>query len=547
MDARRILSVLLIGSFLGLAAAPATGAAADRGVPAEVDEFLEGQMSRHGIPGLSVAIIENGAVTYRQGYGEAAPGRPMTADTPQPIGSISKTVTATAVLQLVEDGLINLDEPVRTYLPEFTVADAQASREVTVRQLMEHTSGLSDAGYNRVLDPSTTLAEGVRDLRHAEVSAPPGTKHQYFNPNYSVLGLLIERVTESTYRDVVAKRIFEPLDMTRSTADYAAAGDAVAQGHTKLFGFAVPMDSPFRPYGVGYGYVISTATDLARFAVAVGLPAAESPRVLNALTLAQMHKPADVPDTGYGFGWETHSHHGEPVGGHDGLDPSFMGQMAVLPDSETGYVLLVNEGHLLDAMIAMPQIRAGMLDLLQGRSAETTGLSMRIVGAVLLVVLVISIFFAVRSALRLRGWPHRSLSMTGRQLARAIAPHVLVPALVLVLLYYGSPLLMGGRGFNVRDIGLHFMPDVLILLALAVVPDAMKELRVGPRSADPPLGCWRFSTSIDEGGPRWKRMTGSSTSGSTCIAAAVSSCVPPAPAMCWRRSRSPTRRWRWRR
>lgn len=471
MDARRhrLLALLLCLAMVLLApAAQAQPVPASDVDPAAVDAFLKAQMDKHNLPGLSVVIIEHGRITYRQGYGDAGHGRAMTPDTPQPIGSITKTITATVVLSLVEDGALRLDEPVRTYLPEFTVADPTASTTITVRQLLQHTSGLSDSGYNRVLSPEVTLAEAVRDLRHAEVTSAPGTAYNYFNPNYSVLGLLIEKVTGSKYADVVAQRVFKPLSMTRSTADYASVTETMAQGHTKLFGFAVPVDSPFKRSGVGYGYVVSTASDLARFAVGVGLPDVDAAHPLSTATLTEMHQPSGVPDSSYGLGWDS------ATGGHDGLLPSYMGQMSVQPDRQSGYVLLMNEGHLIDVMIAFPQLREGMLALLQGRSAQSSGVGVQLVGIVLLVVLLISVYFAVRSALRLRGWPERSRAMTTGQIVRAVAPHVLVPVAVLLLLYYGSPMLMGGRAFNVRDIGIYYMPDVLILLALAVVPDLLQ-------------------------------------------------------------------------
>lgn len=111
----------------------------------------------------------------------------MSADAAMPLGSTTKTFTAVAVLQLVESGAIDLDAPVTTYLPWFRVADEQASRTITVRHLLNHTSGLSDVTYNRVLDGHTSLADGVRDLRHARPAAPVGSTFLYFSGNHSTL------------------------------------------------------------------------------------------------------------------------------------------------------------------------------------------------------------------------------------------------------------------------------------------------------------------------------------------------------------------------
>ena len=164
---------------------------------------------------------------------------------------------------MAEQDRIDLDAPVRTYLPWFEVADPEVSQAITIRHLLNHTSGLSDLGYNRVLAPDTSLADDVRDLRHAEPAAAPGERFHYFNPNYATLALVIEEVSGMSYAEVVEESILGPLGMTRSTADRDAVDGVVAQGHIEMFGFAIPQDPPSRPAMTGADNVISTASDLA--------------------------------------------------------------------------------------------------------------------------------------------------------------------------------------------------------------------------------------------------------------------------------------------
>lgn len=432
-----------------------------------VDHFLEAQISRHGIPGLSVAIIEDGQVRYARGYGRAGPGRPMTANTPQPIASMTKPFTAVAVLQLVDEGLVELDAPVQTYLPEFEVADPKVSAEITVRDLLQHTSGLSDLGYRRLLDPVTSLEQGVRDLRHAEPTARPGEAFQYFNPNYAILALLVQKVTGRPYAEVVADRILTPLGMSDSTAD-PDSSQHQAQGYVKLFGMAIPLHAPVRRYRDGAGNLVSTAADLARFAIAVGLPSGASAGLLSEASLHAMQNPPG--GLGYGLGWQVTEENGERVSGHDGLRPTYSGQMAVLPEWNRGYVVLMNQGHLAESMLVFPQIGAGMVDLLSGRDAHVEGLSARTMGWALLAGFILIAFFSVRSLLRLRTWQRRRIALSRRRQAWAIGSHFLTAGLLLGLMYRAVPMLLG-RAYNLSEVGLYYLPEVTLMVAVSVVTD----------------------------------------------------------------------------
>src|SRR4051794_25108817 len=133
---------------------------------AEISSFIADQVRDTGIPGASLAIIREGRISSMAAFGTAdATGRPMTADTPLVIGSVSKPITATAVLQLVDAGKVELDAPIQRYLPEFALATPSRAAAITVRQLLDHTSGLPPAAGTRPLArPATDLASHVRAL-----------------------------------------------------------------------------------------------------------------------------------------------------------------------------------------------------------------------------------------------------------------------------------------------------------------------------------------------------------------------------------------------
>ena len=161
----RFLSIVLV--VLGTTA-PADADAPQPPAPTgAIDQFVQGWMAANGVPGLALAVTQDTRVIHLRGYGDAGNGRPVTPDTQFLVASLSKSFTALTVLQLVEDGRVNLDAPVTAYLPGFTVADRAKTAKITVRMLLNQTSGLADAGFPEVGPPEapTTLAGRVANLR----------------------------------------------------------------------------------------------------------------------------------------------------------------------------------------------------------------------------------------------------------------------------------------------------------------------------------------------------------------------------------------------
>jgi CubicO group peptidase (beta-lactamase class C family) len=156
-----------------------------------IDEFVSQQVKRHRIPGLALALVDDKQILFMKGYGRADPtGRIVTPKTPFLLASASKPLTAVAVMQLVEAGEVDLDAPVQRYIPEFTLADTSASRQITVRHLLLHTSGLPVTACD-TRGNAATLAEYVAELQTVEIAAPVGVRHIYCSGNYNVLGHII--------------------------------------------------------------------------------------------------------------------------------------------------------------------------------------------------------------------------------------------------------------------------------------------------------------------------------------------------------------------
>src|SRR6266511_3009249 len=196
---------------------------------AAIERFVRKEMAAQRIPGLALGIVKGDRIAYLRGFGKAdESGRAVTPQTPFILGSVSKSFTALAIMQLVEAGKIELDAPVQRYLPWFRVADEEASAQITVRHLLNQTSGLSTKtgrSFNGSGDTSDAALEtAVRKLRSAEPTAPVGEKHQYSTINYSVLGLIVQTVTGRSYESYVEAAIFNEIEQGRSPFLDAAHG-----------------------------------------------------------------------------------------------------------------------------------------------------------------------------------------------------------------------------------------------------------------------------------------------------------------------------------
>src|SRR5512137_2469789 len=193
-----------------------------------IDAYIEEQMRRLHIPGLSLAIVEGDRIVHVRGFGRARPGGEVpTPQTPFFIGSLTKSITATAVMQLVEAGKVELDAPVQRYLPWFRVADPQASAQMTVRHLLYQTSGLpllpSEVALGDFDDNPDATERQVRALSTLKLTRPVGSKWEYSNFNYNVLGLIVEAASGESYAVYIQNHIFDPLEMRHSYTSKAVA------------------------------------------------------------------------------------------------------------------------------------------------------------------------------------------------------------------------------------------------------------------------------------------------------------------------------------
>jgi CubicO group peptidase (beta-lactamase class C family) len=271
------------------------------------------------VPGASAILARNGVaeVTAAYGLADLEQGKPATSATNYRLASVSKQFTAMAILLLVADGKLALDDP----LTRFFAAAPRRWRHVTVQHLLAHTAGLRD--YEDIIPPDTTVPLRDQDVLalvqpYADGYHAPGAAFRYSNTGYCLLALIVAHVADRPFADVLRERIFAPLAMT-STRAYQADGAAIAHrayGYTLQEGIWTRTDQSLTSATLGDGGIYSSVVDLARWDAAL---AAGS--LLPAPLQAQMFSPhaATADGAAYGFGWflrgqQVAYHTGETIG-----------------------------------------------------------------------------------------------------------------------------------------------------------------------------------------------------------------------------------------
>lgn len=440
----------------------------------DIDNYIAASMKRYNIPGVALAYTRGDKIKLSEGYGTSGDGRSVTPDTPFYIGSQSKSFTALAIMQLVENGKLELDMPVQTYLPWFRVADEQASQMITVRHLLQHTSGLSESSYVSTLPPEATLESLVRDLSRAKPTAPVGTKMQYFNPGYSTLGLLIEIMTGKSYGDYLQDNIFIPLKMVNTFTNPLPAREAgLSQGFAQVFMIAIPLDQPFNQYDLPAGYIMSSANDMARYLMAlVNGGELDGIRILNPESVEMMFTPNRNIQSTYGFGWYISEIAGEKRITHGGDTERFHTSVLLLPKNKTSFVILINENHLFKDFNEYNTMFMVLSAFLTENPFPKESLSSIVIGWGLFLLWIIVLALAIRKLVLLPQWRTRMSSRDTRSRWLNILSHILSIAITLLVVVAIVPAFLN-RGFSWRWF-IGFLPDVAIIIGTLILDDLLQ-------------------------------------------------------------------------
>ncbi len=429
----------------------------------QIDTFVESQRQASGIPGIALAIVNAGGAIHVRGFGHDGHGSPINADTPFPIGSLTKSFTALLVRQAIDAGQLDADAPVQRYLPWFRVADAEVSAQITLRHLLNQTSGLSRAdGIAPLLQDSTaSIEELARGLGTVSLNRAVGERFDYSNLNFVLLGAVLQAVSGRTWRDLIKTQVLQPLQMTHSYTDHDAARQAgMTSLHRMWFGLPVQQQVSLLPAFAPTGSLVASAGDMVDY-LQMLLAGGNGPagRVLSTDGVAQLFAP--MSPTGrstllsadfqfrYGEGWFV-----GPLGAaadarwHLGNLASFAAWMVLLPDTQQAVVLLINANTELpfnEVNAVMSRLPIGVVNLLRGQPAPQ-GPSLR--SAYLLVNAAAA--FAVIAAALLVWWAART--------RRAVW------SILLVLMAIAAGLALQGMGLNATILSA-FAPDFAVVLA----------------------------------------------------------------------------------
>ncbi len=467
-----MLRLLAIAGLLLGVPAPAPATAPNAGHAGPIEKFIDSEMAASGAPGLAYAVVDDGHVSSAEGHGvmRAGGAGAVTPDTPFSTGSISKSFTALAVMQLVEAGEVDLDSEVSHYLEDFSGRPAGA---VTVRQLLSHTSGFStgqgNASHTGPTGGSDALARRVAQLADVQPAAEPGQRWEYSNTNYQILGRVVEVRSGQSYRDYITANILKPVGMDHSSVADGEIHHSMATGHRPWFGMKRPLAENVTDLVTApQGGIIASSRDLARY---MGMMMNGEDDVLSAEGKALMMQPASTRSPSYGFGWYLDPENRSVW--HAGSTPGFETLLTMIPDRSDGAVVLVNAGSGM-GFGETTQLRLGIttraLDLdYRGEGSRWLQKSVFVSLVLLPAVYLLSMVWAWRrrAQLRAKAGAFGLFSWWFPLLTTLAAAWVIVS---LVPNLYGVPL---------RTLGL-FQPDLgLALIATAATGVSWAAFRLG--------------------------------------------------------------------
>ncbi|GHG14331.1 MULTISPECIES: serine hydrolase domain-containing protein [Amycolatopsis] len=323
--------------------------------------WIEAEMAQRGVPGLAVAVVAGDAPTVSVGFGVTAvdEGQLVTGDTLFRLASVSKVVTTIALLRLVEQGHLELDRPIRHYLPELRLRRQANTERVTLRMLLSHTSGLSEGAIERPWRTERRAPEGLaafveEDLPRCPLVGGPGEMYFYSNLAFNLAGRAAEVVTGVPFARLLTEQALEPLGLARTVLDPTVAMTyPLAQRHrTGPDGRVVVRhdggdDTGFHPAG----YVFSTASDMSRvMRMLLGRGRLDGRRVLQPGTVEAMWSPqADVRlSRGLHYGLASliePDYKGVRRIGHEGVLRGYCAKLTFAPDQGVGVVVLYNHEY----------------------------------------------------------------------------------------------------------------------------------------------------------------------------------------------------------
>ncbi len=412
------------------------------GVYNEIDKYLEDSFNKAHFPAMSVTIVNKTDIMFSKTYGDC-----KSTNTPFLLGSVSKSFTALCIMQLEEENKISLNAKLSEYLQ-----DATNGNEITILQLLNHTSGL---GEHQNLTNYKIVGEQ--------------NKHQYANVNYSLLGKVIEKVSGLSYEDYVTKKVFEPLSMTNSFANVEKAKEnGLIKSYENWFGINVETNTKFFNKDSAWittsaGYLASSTADLGRYLQMYlrggeGLISSES---INKMFYENVDVKASIPYK-YGMGWTlVNEPLSQPALRHSGLVETGMSTIYILPESEIGIAVAVNSNDYFVGKDLMDRIDWSIALMLMGHSPNQISNNEYVTRHLGYDFAYIIVFIVSILPLCLMGVYKKHLSKGKKWLkvTLLVLLHLLLPIFMLLLpkVFFATPLW----------VVMAFVPDMFLTLVLS--------------------------------------------------------------------------------
>ena len=415
-----------------------TGATSETDIYNDIDIYLQSCAQNAHIPSMSVTVVDKDNVLFSQSYGNCE-----NCDTPFLLGSVSKSFTAVCVMQLTEQGKIDLNENISTYLPNTTDGD-----KITVSQLLNHTSGLGEH----------------QTLANYKIVNEQGT-HNYANVNYSLLGEIIETVSGESYSDYITENLFEPLQLSHTAATLSESlENGLIDGYTNYWGFHIKSNHKYPSskndwITVPAGYISSSANDLGKYLQMYlnggnGIISEQSIDIMFYGDTAYVDD--DVPYW-YGYGWTTVKEPlSEPVLRHSGLIETGTSCIFILPESDIAIAIVANVNDYFVTNSMVDDLGWGVVLMLLGDPPIEITKSAYILSHIRIDLIMLSVFTVAVLSLCLLGKYANRIKHAKKLSAILLLTlfHLILPVFILLIvpICFETPLWMA------RD----FVPDVYI-------------------------------------------------------------------------------------
>ncbi len=422
-------------------------------VPVIVEEFVLQTMKDNNIEGSSITYFKRDRELLTKGFGSLEKsGAPVNPNTTFYIGSMTKSFTGFAILQLEEAGKLRLEDAVMKYLPEFRTKNKNLSDQITLLHLLNHNSGFTTLQGNRSqakdYDEADALAKVVEDYSNVLLKYTPGSYFAYSNANYQILGLIIEQLTNTSYENYVYENILKPLRMDSSSFERTPF---TVTPHRYFLGIPFSYKKPLTRNKVSQGGLYSSVKDMQKYLKAILI---RDTTLVSELSYQKIFDSEQAGLIRYGFaGWDklmvSADNRKLAAFRHTGSNPGTHSSMTIVPELEMGVVVLINTQGSLGFHTTSP-LCYGPANIVLGQSPPTAPVYGKIIYLILWIINLVLLYLV-----------YRGIRKPKKKSLKELIPFTIFALIACYLSLKFIPNFLGGAGFKTI---LRFEPEIAILL-----------------------------------------------------------------------------------